>query len=449
MPKRLGAVFALAVALRLALCLVNAQANDDHMTPIYKIAETGALPQVHECFECYQPKLFYLAGAGLLRVLRLDEGVGAIKAIQGLDFLLGIGTLWILALFLRALPWTEAERLSAFALVALNPYLVAAHAQASNDALVILLGAGFLYQLRLFLTGAGNSRRHLGWAALCMVLAGVTKASGLVLFVGGALLLSARLLSGRRRRERAADLAIFVAAFAVFVPYFGGYVSNYVQFGWPFVTNMPMDPMPHFFLETFPARPGITSIFNSYFSFYFLLLLRRPMLNLSVTSAPYHQTSFWTLLYGTTHCLNYYQWPPSWRSPTNAMALLARAIFVLALVPTVLLIFGALESLSRLLASLRRSGARALLGLEGSALIFAGGFVSFLILYSLRHRDFASVKAVYVYPGLLAFVVLFRQGYALLRGHARLRAGADAAIAALCALYLADVGSVIVRLARR
>jgi len=444
-----GAVFALAVALRAALCVVNAAANDDHMPPIYTIAQTGRLPDVHDCFECYQPKLFYVVGAGLLRALRLGEGVGAIHAIEWLNFLLGVWTLWVVLLFTRTLPFPPAQRLVGFALAALNPYLVAAHGQASNDAAVILFGAGCLYQLRLFLARPDESPRSLALAAACALLAGITKGSGLVLIIGMGLLLAARLASAPARRERVVDVLLFAAAFGLVVPFFGGYLHNVLVYGHPFVTNMPRDPLPDFFHETYPARPGITSIMNSYFTFYYAMLVSRPMINLSVTSAPYHQTSFWTLLYGTTHCLNYYQWPPSWAAPTQAMVRLARAIFILALVPTALLLFGALEVLSRLARALRRNGASALLEPESASLVFAGGFVAFLILYSLRHRDFASVKALYLYPGLLAFLALFHAGYALLRANPRLRACADAAIAALCALYAADVGSIILRLARR
>lgn len=420
------------------------------MTVVAMIKDSGRMPVRGECHECFQPKLFYVAGAVLLKTLNLDGGRAAVVAVQLMNCVLGAWTLWVVFLFTQLLPASPAQRLAGFSLVAFNPYLTAIHAQASNDACLVLFSTLALYFLFLFFKDRNCRRRRLLLVTLFAALAGLTKGSGLVLFIGVSLLLLVKLLSewknARSRTNNLSYAAAFVLGFLLVVPYFGQYVHNYQAYGTPFVTNLERHPAPYFFKETYPARPGMTSIVNSYFSFYFLELLRVPMISAQPGYDQYHKTSFWTLLYGTTHCLHYYQWPPTWRSQTRAMTHLARAIFVLALVPTSLLLFGLLENTAALGRSLRAGDFKSLLTLRSTALFFAAGFGSFLVIYSLFYRDFGSVKGIYVYPGLLCYLAIWHEGYALCARYKDAAAWINAATLALCLLYITDVASVIARL---
>jgi hypothetical protein len=469
----LGAVFALAAALRVALCLVNTEANDDHMTPIRMLAESWRPPARGECPECFQPKLFYAAGAVLLKVLRLREGRAATLAVQAMNCAAGIGTLWIVLLFARGLTTDPVRRLLVFSTAALNPYLIAVSAQASNDAFVVLFSTLALYFLFQFLGDGQDRRRRALLITLCTALAGLSKGNGLLVFAGIAVLLTAKIWSdgrsSRTRRFDAAFLTAFVLAFLLVVPYFGQYVRNYRTSGSPFATNQERDAPPFFFEETFPPRPGITSVARSYFTFPLVDLLARPRINTSdmlciagdasacsearapesdpeAVRAPEHQTSFWALLYGSAHSVDYYQWPRSWRTRAPALVALTRTIFVLALVPTALLLAGLIAILAALARSLGRGG-----GVpdapRAAAAAFAGGFVAWLIAYSLSYRDFSTVKAIYLFPGLLAYVAVFDAGWGACAANPRTRARLAAALAALCALYALEVACLVARLA--
>lgn len=447
MRRLLLAAFLLAAGLRLALALVNTEANDDHMSAVFMVKESGRLPIRGECHECFQPKLFYASSAVLLKVLDLGPGRAAVRAVQLMNCAAGLATLWLLLLFVESLPAAPTQRLAGFCLAAFNPYLVAIHAQASNDAFAVLFSTAALYHAFVYFRARSGGR--LLSFTLFSALASLSKGTGLVLFVGFGLLLTAAAWTasgGAARKAARRHAALFVLGYLLVVPYFGQYVRNYREFGSPFVTNMAKDPLPYFFKETYPARPGMTSIFNSYFSFYFPQLLRVPMISADPGPDQYHKTSFWTLLYGTTHTLHYYQWPKTWRSKARYAFDLARAIFVLALIPTVLFAFGLLQMAAELLESLRRDERAALLSPRAIALLFTLGFGSFLIVYSLFHRDFGSVKAIYIYPGLLAFVVAFGEGYALCASRAHVRAWINGGIGLLCLLYAADVAAVIARL---
>src|SRR4051794_2905135 len=62
------AVGIVGAALRLALFSINPPNNtyDDHLEPIAIVARDERLPSAAECWECYQPPLYYIASAAVL-----------------------------------------------------------------------------------------------------------------------------------------------------------------------------------------------------------------------------------------------------------------------------------------------------------------------------------------------------------------------------------------------
>jgi hypothetical protein len=474
MPQRLfAAVFLVAIGLRVALCLVNAEANDDHMTPISMIRETGRLPVRADCPECFQPKLFHAAAAGVLEILRLPRGSGAVRAVQALNLLAGVWTLWVLSLFLNKLAATPEQRLLAFALAAFNPYLIAAHAQASNDAFVILFSTLALQQLFLYFGDERERPRRLAAVTACAVFAALSKGSGWALFLGIAAALFGDAYFAPRgergRRVRWLRAVAFAAVFLLVVPFFGQYAYNYRAYGNPFITNVEPDELPGLFEETYPPRPGIVSIARSYFTFDLVGLLERPAINTSdmlcvagdrdacaeirgardgreELRAPRHQTSFWTVLYGTTHSLNYYQWPKSWRSRSPASAALARATLAAALFPTAVFVIGFFAGALALARSARRRRPRSPPSPRFLGVFFSTAFIAFLIAYTLTHRDFSAIKAIYIFPALPCFLAVFVEGADVCSRRRGAKRILQASVAVLCAFYAADVASVIARL---
>ena len=87
-------------------------------------------------------------------------------------------------------------------------------------------------------------------------------------------------------------------------------------------------------------------------------------------------------------------------------------------------------------------------------LLGALGYLAFVALYSIRLRDYSSMKAIFLLPGLLAFVAMLELGTA--RADAWSRTGLARALRPIAASilgllllgYAVDVGALIAHLAR-
>ena len=71
-PRRyryaIAAVCALGIVLRVALSLVNLEANDDHVEVIRIMAFENRMPDFEEAWEAYQPKLYHVVVAAVWRL---------------------------------------------------------------------------------------------------------------------------------------------------------------------------------------------------------------------------------------------------------------------------------------------------------------------------------------------------------------------------------------------
>jgi amino acid permease len=80
----------------------------------------------------------------------------------------------------------------------------------------------------------------------------------------------------------------------------------------------------------------------------------------------------------------------------------------------------------------------------------AVGYVAFIVVYSLRYRDFSTMKAEFLFPGLLAYVLLFADEVARaatqFSRQPRLRQVAGWMFVVLLALYVTDVVVLAVQL---
>jgi hypothetical protein len=77
------------------------------------------------------------------------------------------------------------------------------------------------------------------------------------------------------------------------------------------------------------------------------------------------------------------------------------------------------------------------------------GYIAFIIIYSLRYRDFSVMKAIFIFPGLVGFLSLFAREcdrfYRWCNDKKLTRFSADLVFAFLCLLY---TGNVIVLIAQ-
>jgi hypothetical protein len=104
-------------------------------------------------------------------------------------------------------------------------------------------------------------------------------------------------------------------------------------------------------------------------------------------------------------------WPYTWQPVDASNYPLSRAIYILALIPTLLMLFGAiLEFGSIIKALIKRDNAISAKSDHGLFIITFAGYVAFVALYALLYRDFSYMKAIFVYPAILGFPVFFIRG---------------------------------------
>ncbi len=453
-PRVERGVLAVGVLLRLYLAVVNREANDDHLSVIRIIAFQHHLPRLREAWEGFQPKLYHVSVAMLWILSPWQSSTARILIAQLVACAAGIATLFIVRAALIRREVSPPIRLLAFALVALNPSLIGLSAQATNDSFVIMFSTLALDRaVEFFRLGA---RRDFALMSASVVLASLSKGNALVVFVAITVtlvhaIMRRQAIPGLSRRPVMALGAIFVTIFIVFNVALGSYRSNREDTGNPFSINGDPAPIPHLIKRTYVYRPGVTSIADTYFTFRFVDMLEHPMITNGVDVYPLHRTSFWSQLYGRAHLTHFAQHPPSWRNTSSLVVTVSRLILVLALLPTALLLVGMLRAVAQVTTPAWKRASPRRETLDQELLAFtAMGFVAFIVVYSLRYRDFSTMKAEFLFPGLLAYVFFFadevrRAAKQYSRQH-RLRQVAGWMFAALLALYVTDVVVLAVQL---
>ncbi|MGH8071191.1 MAG: phospholipid carrier-dependent glycosyltransferase [Candidatus Entotheonellia bacterium] len=444
--------------LRTALALVNSEANDNHLEVILVMADEHRIPPKEELGEAFQPKLYHATVAALWKILPVSSLPIRIRLAQFVSCAAGIVTLLLMMTFVRSEAKVTAKAaFLAFALVALNPGLIGINAQATNDSLVILFATLSLYGgYRFFET---RRSRDFVWMTLAAICAGLSKGNGLVVCVAILAVFMVALLRGRNAgvmtRGRALLYAlVFLVSFLAVVPQVGPYWDHYRRYGSPFVLNIGPPPRPHIFERTFVYKPGVISIVDSFLTFRFFDMLRTPLNTTDKEHFPPHRTSLWSQLYGRAHFVRFDAWPPSWRLPSgrwegmaSLLRNLGRLIFLCALFPSMLLLVAIWR---RIILAIRWLGGtkqpQAKLG-DWLLDLAVFGYLSFIVVYSLQYRDYAVMKAIFIFPGLLGFLTLFAREcerfYNTYDGNKMVRISADALLASLLLLYTADVIALI------
>jgi hypothetical protein len=440
-------VLAVGALLRLYLAVVNREANDDHLTVIRIIAFQHHLPRLREAWEGFQPKLYHVSVAMLWNLSPWQSATARILIAQLVACAAGIATLYIVRAALIRRGVSTPVRLLAFALVALNPALIGLNAQATNDSFVIMFSTFALDRaVEFFRLGA---RRDFFLMTASVVLAALSKGNALVVFLAIAFtlvhaIMRREAIPGLSRRQVMALGASFVTIFLAFNVTLGSYRTNWEDTGNPFSINGDPAPMPHLIKRTYVYRPGVTSIVDAYFTFRFVDMLEHPTISNDPDVYSLHRTSLWSQLYGRAHLAHFAQHPPSWKNTSPPVLTVARLILVLALLPSALLLVGMLRAVAQVTMAAWKPGSRPGQTLDQELLaLTAVGFVAFIVVYSLRYRDFSTMKAEFLFPGLLAYVFFFadevgRAATAYAR-QPRLRQVAGWMFAALLALYVTDV----------
>jgi hypothetical protein len=436
----------------------NRQSNDDHFTVIQLILKTGRLPQKADCWECYQPKLFHYTAAEFLKLTGLQNtNPGSmILAVELLNYTAGLITLLVIGLFLNRLPGkSEILKVLAFGLVALNPNLIGINSQATNDTFAILFST-----LALFCTYAFLQKKRTVTFLLILLFTVLGICSKTNVWITAIAIILAMLVKAWMEKQDRIRMLCFAGLFGLvtlvvsILNPLNQYISNVQEYGSPILLNIATQPLPALFKQIPVAQPGILSVQDGFFTFKFIDLFRHPRIENGYAYLP-SRTSLWTQLYGRAYSVHFDNWPYSWSTTGEQGFSLSRAIYILALLPTLLLLVGAAMEIFLIVKSLiKQDPALAVETNYGLTVFIFSGFVLFIILYALEYRDFSVMKAIFLYPAILAFPLLFlRAGERLntfLKGRfSWVRIGVGVWHVVLFVLFSADIVTMIALLYSR
>jgi dolichyl-phosphate-mannose-protein mannosyltransferase len=421
---RLLWLLAAGLAARIAVWVVLSPFNnDDHAGVIAWILRTGRLPTSELGNQTFQPPLYYL--------LALPWTIGgSAKLLQAFSLVLSLANLFLLYRFLRDTPLleTEASRRQGLALAAVLPQFVIFGNFVSNDSLAFVVGT--VVFLQAFRYAATGSRRDLLLLAAALGAGLLTKGTFLAFFPVLMLLVwFIGVRRGRGLRQHLAALLLFTSVACAVGSY--KYLENLAHFGRPIVHGM--DFRPGWMLAQQGTYRGIGSLLDVNV----VRLVRDPF----ETAKTLH--SYPLLLYSTF----WYSYIPE----SNFQALrtrargLARLTAGAALLPTLLMIAGALAASARCLRSLRlpsklpeevfvartREALAVLLFLSNLAIVVAAG---------VKYDAWSCFQGRLLFPSLAAILLFLGWGLdAILRRFPGWGRAADAGLWAVDFLFAADL----------
>ncbi|HLG35573.1 MAG TPA: hypothetical protein VI757_11895 [Bacteroidia bacterium] len=402
-------IFSVALLLRILLALTNRDANDNHVDVVSWIVDKNEIPERKDCWSCYQPKLYYVLSAGIVKALNLIVITKRIVAMQFLNVFFAFFILLIFWKFLEEQNLALRIKIFLFALFAFNPCLIGINCQATNDTLGILAGIAFTYFLLNHLVNHDNKSFLL--AVLFLIISCLTKASGLLISVILLIVLAIRFFnarSGLMRINIAKQFLIFLISFTLIVPFFGGYYNNFKKYKSFAMSAWEKDPPPKFFERTYIDRPGVKDMFHGFLTFRYYDMIKQPYINSGWEGYPEHRTSLWSQLYGRTFFMHFDQWPESWQSQKPFIVQVGRALIILGIIPLLLFIIGII---CIALGAFKNIFHRKELSVDAVHLFIAACFLCASIKYNYDYRDFAAMKSIYIFPALLSFLKLIGDGW--------------------------------------
>jgi len=450
-------VFLLSFSLRVGLVWYNRQSNDNHMQVVQLMLASARLPQLKDCWECFQPKMFHFTVTQVVQVLGLTRlpinGLNLVAEI--INLLAGLTTVAVAWAFIaRLLVKQKWLKLLAFGLVALNPALIGINSQATNDTFAILFSTLAIYCTYIFL-----QQKRLTPFLLAILFTALGIASKTNVWVTAIVIAITLFIQVFSKPGRTINAAVHAIAFLIAVPVLSilnpltQYVANYQTYGTPVLMNIGTLPFPPLTgISKYNDRGGILSIQDGFFTFKFANLLEHPRIEYDHDNYPPNRTSFWTMLYGSANSASFSNYPPSWSTSGSQGFLLAQGIFSLAILPVLLLVIGGFMETFAWLRGIYKWDDIVLqkTGYGLFALIFIG-YVAFAVLYALLYQTFLVMKAVFIFPALLAFPVLFLRAaepaYAFLSKRAKWSVPIlNVNIIALMILYIIDIVMLITRI---
>lgn len=402
-------------ALILSLASKNCgAANDDHLELIELIYTGTPSLKSDACWQCYHPKLYHSLVAYGWKYLNILNKRKQIQLAQLINACCGILTIAFCLLFISQLNIPGSVQILSFALIAFNPKLIGIFSQPTNDAMVICFGTLLLFYFQKLMTRPD----YLSFVKLILIaaLAIHVKYNALIIILGILIAAAIKMIYLRNIQRKQSiymltAFIIFLLSLFISANYFGEYKNRFQSTDLKEIYNSPVFPTPKLFEKQELGRPGIRSIAEGYFSFKITSLIKHPQIKNDRFVFIDHRTSLWSQLYGRTHFLYFDYWPYCWQNDGSNMLAAGRVSLALGLIPSFIFIISLLfngliriKNITQLNFSFIKNDPYWYFD------IFIFGFISFIILFSLKGQDFSYMKIIYLFPGILATIPALVQG---------------------------------------
>lgn len=385
----LALVLTVGALARFGLAGVNPPNNayDNHLEPVAHYAFELERPAPHECWQCYQPPVYYSLSAVVLTAVygTTGDSDAAWEAVQWISALASVGTLILTLMILRLyLPERPLAQAGGLTLLAILPRALYTASSTGNDALLVFFTTAAVY---FFARLHRDDQPMFAVAGLgvAAVLAAWTKQSGLVVL---ALVAFAAVRVSRQRTTASASGWILCALVLVCVLAVADEVWRTYTTGVPLASNQHFEPR----AWSEGQFPGHVS-WSTFVSFLPGRLLEHPTLDPSTVD------SFWTQLFART----WFDFEPRFLPVSASTEWLAKVLYVTGLFVTIIVAAGAVRLFHSGPASARK------------LLLVPLGFVGATFLQTLRFPYFSSMKALFILPAVSVGSLCFAFGIDSLR----------------------------------
>lgn len=361
-------------------------------------AINGWRPDPAKCWECYQPPIYYLISAYVLKGTNflLGSSLAGWKAVQTVGLFASIGTLLLTWQILRLwIPDTRWVRNIALLTLAMLPQDLYASAFVGNDSLLVFCTTLAITGYSIFV------HTDHPWRGICLIAAGVvgavwTKQSGAV----SLLLPGMVLVGGVLRRFKVDTLKLLrpITPAMALVMILSMPVAMADEIWRTSVTGKFLFSNQHVYDYTKNQPPGSVDLV-SFSSFRLIELWKDPVM------APATLPSFWTELFARV----WYDYEPRYLPKTTGTLWLARGLYALGLGITAIAVVGVFVFLFR--------GRQRLDALAPLLLFLA--YLAVPVLQTSRFPYFSSMKAIFVLPAVSIAVLFVAFGLLLIPGKLR------------------------------
>jgi hypothetical protein len=388
MFKRISiSILIIGSIIRFGYFIMNSPMNsyDDHVEVVQLYADDLNRPEPFDCWECYQPPVYYIVSATIYKAASLLTNSKFLvwKSVQLLNTILSIACLLIGYKILNMITINDQLRILILTMISVFPRDIYTSAMIGNDYLLLFFAVCSFYQFIKISHQEfdRNDTSIVNYALLCFLclLGGLTKQHGLILFILPFIIILRLIM----KRKRLIPL-LFILSASVLIAL--------MDEAWKFnKTHQLLVSNQHYFDYAINQLPGTIDKVE-FFSFRLLGLIHDPYLS---TESLY---SFATEIFART--MFDYEW--RFTDPSNVkMKYIGISSYILGLIWIVYLIgvytFSAGQKVDK------RNTFNVTIQVTGIIVLLL--YLAVPVIQTMRYPYFSSMKAMFLLPGLYVFII--------------------------------------------